>query len=463
MDKFLFVQFSDIHFGQGKADGSVDWHHDVRERVLEDLKVMSNKLGRAAYGVMVTGDIAHATKPGEYSDANRFLQSVAANVGCAPSEMYIVPGNHDVDRTVNVGVDDLVHQQLRMLDINSIEARLQTYSRNPLDAHPLYQKLRPYREFARSFECDFSESGKPFWMHDLTFDGIGVVRLVGLCSVQVCDHLDNKGMMILGSKQYLLPVEEGVEYVVLMHHPLEWFKDRAEIEQKFNNRVRVLICGHEHRAQICSTRFETDCEQLVLDSGALNPPVNDNYAFTYNWLDFYVSEDAGRQFLSIKVYPRIWVPARDKFLADHSRMELDDQEGKQFMVPAPRFKKDDRTVRSQLGAAVVENDQRAEANQAQCSGVHLSSSGNKDDKAFKRLKYLFWQLPWQQRLRILVGRGLIDHAAQKEMPHDFELWALNNARQNGQLGDIWDAVASHHPTVKDEVNPFKETLKTADV
>lgn len=461
MEKYLFVHLSDIHFGQGKADGSVEWHHDVRQRVLDDLKIMSGKLGRPAYGVVVTGDIAHATKPGEYTDANNFLKEVAGIVGCGPSEMYVVPGNHDVDRTVNVGVDDLVHQQLRMLDINSIEARLQTYSKNPLDAHPLYQKLRPYREFARAFECDFNDSGKPFWMHDLHFDGVGTLRLVGLCSVQVCDNLDNKGMMILGSKQYLLPVEDGIEYVVLMHHPLEWFKDRIEIEQKFNNRVRILICGHEHRAQICTTRFETDCEQLVLDSGALNPPVADDYAFTYNWLDFYVKEDAGKQFLCVKVYPRIWVPARDKFLADHNRMVLDGEEGKEFVVPAPRLKQKVGKPSIQSSSSPQtdgsEHEQPESIKPTQCHG------GKNDDKAFKRLKYLFWQLPWQQRLRILVEKGLIEKAVQKEMPQDFELWALNTARNNGQLSEIWDALAAAVPMAKGESNPFKETTKATDV
>ncbi|MFI5305232.1 MAG: hypothetical protein ACHQYP_10620, partial [Nitrospiria bacterium] len=73
-----------------------------------------------------------------------------------------------------------------------------------------------------------------------------ILRLLGLNSVQVSDKQDAIGNMILGNAQYTLETQSNVEYVVMLHHPLEWFKDSDIAKTYLNSRARVIIVGHKH-------------------------------------------------------------------------------------------------------------------------------------------------------------------------------------------------------------------------
>ena len=303
---YRFVHLSDIHFGQ-ERDGSLVKHEDVREELLTDCITLRRRLGNSD-GILVTGDIAYSGKKEEYGHAGDFLDRLTVAVGCKRNSVLVIPGNHDVDLEAIDYTAKMLHEQLRTSSPTRIQADLEGLAGNRIEEHPLHRKLKAYQEFAEQYGCEFESPARPFWQKSFPIGEGHILRFVGLNSVQVSNKTDAKALMILGNTQFTVPREPNVEYVVMIHHPLEWFRDRAEAEEYLHSRSRVLIFGHEHVAKIGKTEDGNDYERLIIDSGATNPPEDAiRYQYTYNWLEFAKGSDGDKFCLTIKIYPRRWV------------------------------------------------------------------------------------------------------------------------------------------------------------
>src|SRR5689334_24562065 len=94
---YRFVQLSDIHFGQ-ERDGTLVTHEDVRTHLLIDAASLADERGRADK-VIVVGDVAYSGKADEYKIAEEWLDRLTLAVKCDVTDVCVVPGNHDCDRT----------------------------------------------------------------------------------------------------------------------------------------------------------------------------------------------------------------------------------------------------------------------------------------------------------------------------------------------------------------------------
>src|SRR5206468_2996892 len=54
--------------------------------------------------IFATGDIAHSGKADEYKLATQFFDDLIATAGVNKKHLYMIPGNHDVDRDQGVGL-----------------------------------------------------------------------------------------------------------------------------------------------------------------------------------------------------------------------------------------------------------------------------------------------------------------------------------------------------------------------
>ena len=105
----VFVHVSDIHFGQ-ERDQRVHIHDDVKQQLIADAgEVVRGLPGGNAQGVLVTGDIAYSGIWAQYEAAGRWLDGLAAEIGCPIHRVQMVPGNHDLDRNkLSVGGKQLL-------------------------------------------------------------------------------------------------------------------------------------------------------------------------------------------------------------------------------------------------------------------------------------------------------------------------------------------------------------------
>ena len=95
-DPIVLIHLSDIHFRKRDSGSAYDLDMDLRNELLRDAIRMKDELG-VITGIVITGDIAHAGKKEEFNTAAAWLNELADNIDCESENIWIVPGNHDID------------------------------------------------------------------------------------------------------------------------------------------------------------------------------------------------------------------------------------------------------------------------------------------------------------------------------------------------------------------------------
>src|SRR5712671_720676 len=99
----LFLHISDIHFKQVEVGQPDDPNLALRNDMIRDVKAIRQRIGPAD-GVLLSGDVAFAGKAAEYDFAYRWLEKeLCPAAGCNIDSVFVVPGNHDVDRSAEAG------------------------------------------------------------------------------------------------------------------------------------------------------------------------------------------------------------------------------------------------------------------------------------------------------------------------------------------------------------------------
>ena len=96
MSTVTWLHISDLHWRESEAyDANV-----VAQTLLRDLANRSEIAPCLEHidFAFVTGDIAFAGKVGEYALAQRFLNDLRLTTRIRKDRLFVVPGNHDVDR-----------------------------------------------------------------------------------------------------------------------------------------------------------------------------------------------------------------------------------------------------------------------------------------------------------------------------------------------------------------------------
>ena len=96
MTGVTWLHLSDWHQGSKEFDREV-----VRDKLLDDLenrKDISPDLAKVDF-IIFSGDVANSAKPEEYQAAKEELfDRILKATGLTPDKLFIVPGNHDLDR-----------------------------------------------------------------------------------------------------------------------------------------------------------------------------------------------------------------------------------------------------------------------------------------------------------------------------------------------------------------------------
>lgn len=280
-----FVHVSDIHFGQ-ERDHSVHIHNDVKTQLIEDAaEVVAGLPGGAAQGILVTGDIAQSGTWKEYEAASRWLDELAERIKCPIHRVQMVPGNHDLDRKkLSVGGSKLL-DYIRA----GGPAEYEEVFSNPNDRATLLARFEDYGRFSFGYRCGLDEEAK--FASNLRIEvGPGRwIRFVRLNSSLLCtgEEREETPELMIGERQFIIPMKAGEENVVLVHHPLHWCRDAVDVRQYVRARARVFISGHEHNPKVHVDTVADGCDVLMLSAGAAVPyRSNDIYTYTYNIIEF---------------------------------------------------------------------------------------------------------------------------------------------------------------------------------
>jgi hypothetical protein len=264
---FSWIHLSDIHFGHGDTEHRWD-QKLVLDQLKQDLQKARSAGAPAPEAVFITGDVAFSgagRSPTEYTDAKQWLDGFAAAANLTAKQIFIVPGNHDVNR----GNDRVRSIKGLLGDLrsgaDSTEASIDNALKNDDDKAALVKRMQAFLEFVADFAPWCNRDPLPpidkrlFWRETIPARRGLRVRLVGLNSALVSSDDNEEGKLQLGTEQLHLALGEtpgpGELIIVLTHHPLRpWLSDGRKAESWIQSRAHVHIFGHVHDADLESIR-----------------------------------------------------------------------------------------------------------------------------------------------------------------------------------------------------------------
>jgi len=280
---------------------------DIRERVK-----ISSDLEKIDF-VVFSGDVAFSGKAEEYQAAReQFFQPILEACGVEPDRLFIVPGNHDLDR-------DLF--KLLPGEMTKPQAPEKTVQDWLTDDRKRSRLLEPFEAFT-AFVREFAGQDQPNYanVRKIKADG-NEIALLGLNSAWMCGRnkkkIGDKGFVIIGEPQIHDILEEisGADLsIAVLHHPFDWLTefDCDRIEMPLLQGCDFILRGHQHKPRVEITSGTSgDC--VIIPAGASydrRMPENPRYANSYNFahLDF----DAGKGV----IFLRRWSDPRGKWLED---------------------------------------------------------------------------------------------------------------------------------------------------
>lgn len=237
-----FLHLSDLHFKTGAAKG---YDQDkVLRGLLERLRKDRSKSPLDL--IFLTGDLAFSGEAKEYDAAVAFLRDLLDATGVAPDHLFVVPGNHDVQRRVG----RWLLRTLRAQD--SADFFVEADSRAAHEA-----KFAAYREKLRAFLGESRSLGL-----GVGADAVESVEVRGsklaVASFNsawfAIDDTDVEKLWLgeanLDYAARQIEAEGGVlAAVALMHHPTEYLseEERSSIEKRLERSFDVVLRGHLHR------------------------------------------------------------------------------------------------------------------------------------------------------------------------------------------------------------------------
>jgi hypothetical protein len=255
------LHISDLH-----ERGSREQHPARRQRVLGDawLKNLEALLmDGPIHLVCFTGDLADWGQPSEYAAATAFFRRTLQTLGLTNEKLFVIPGNHDMARTVEGKSWMTLRTSLPRVDGFAISQWVAggvaplTLSDNDLD-RVLSRQAAFWNWVGESLERrdllpETSRHGRLGYsciadLTDIPFD----VHVIGFDSAWLSGDDSDAGRLRLTSDQVLLLTTDqqgnplGGLRVALVHHPFGDLQDGAECRRLLAERVDLLLRGHLH-------------------------------------------------------------------------------------------------------------------------------------------------------------------------------------------------------------------------
>lgn len=329
MERLTFIQLSDIHFRKNSGD-PYDIDKPLQDAVITDLFENAKNVFDAVDGVLICGDIAFSGKPKEYEVALVFLDKVRDVFQIAPSKIYCVPGNHDVDHSVIIGSMAIQAAQRNIAEEDKknpdgVDELIRKWQYEKNREGLLYEPIASYNSAFEKMHSSFSVHN-PNWLSKIQLNDQYEVLLYGLNSVLISNHMDhlddNGNKMHHGERQMSinkgqLPMKAKNAVILSMcHHPPQcWINQK--ISEYLDHRVKIQLYGHIHNQTL-----DVNSQRIRIYSGALQPQRGKNWIPQYNWIQIYLDGSN----LVVDIYPRIYDDLEGMFVPPNNVCD----EGKLF-------------------------------------------------------------------------------------------------------------------------------------
>jgi tetratricopeptide (TPR) repeat protein/predicted phosphodiesterase len=327
MTGLAWLHLSDWHQKGSEFDRQVVFSALLKD--IRDRTKINPELEKINF-VVFSGDVAFSGKPEEYQAAKeQFFQPILNELGLKPKQLFIVPGNHDLDR-----------DEFRLLprELTKPLVSERDVQKWLTDDRGRSRLLEPFQAFA-SFVREYTGQEPPDYVNVRRIKiGKKEIALLGLNSAWICGRnnakIGDKGFVIVGEPQ-IHGILEGISdadlKIVVLHHPFDWLTefDCNRIETRIMQGCDFILRGHQHKPKVeIASGTSGDC--VIIPAGAsYNRRISENplYANSCNYvhLDF----DTGKGI----VFLRRWSDPRNKWVED-----IDSCDGGKCEFNVPKFK-----------------------------------------------------------------------------------------------------------------------------
>ena len=282
-----WLHISDLHLRGSRAyDANIVLKallRDVGERIAQD--------GLRPDFVAVTGDLTFSGKPAEYDLARQFFDELLRVTGLGKDRLFLVPGNHDVDRSLITRGAQAIGDGLT--DRDSANDVLST----PTDRQLMMARFQGYGTFVNDYLAGYLpfDDERYFYVRGLDLAGLRVA-IMGLNSAWLSASVEDRAKgLLIGERQAraaLEHAESAVVKIALLHHPLDWLRefDRDDSGAMLADGCHFVLHGHLHHT--AATQLTTpDGAATILTGGACYD--TRQYANTYNWVQLNLAAGNG--------------------------------------------------------------------------------------------------------------------------------------------------------------------------
>jgi len=321
-----------------------DWHHGHKahrdsdrkitcDALLKDIRersAIAPELARIDF-IIFSGDIAWSGKAQEYQAAQRdFFEPLLEAAGLEDSgwsRLFVVPGNHDIDR------DELSDESLHKLS-NNLNNRSNVRDCLAIDwkVAALMSPFGDYSEFAS--KCGVGNETEKVYDHpaysyvsSMEVGNGKRIAIIGLNSAWLSGrNLDSKkevndyGYLIAGENQVYSALRKVEDHdkvdlkIAVMHHPFAWLTefDRDVVEDRLYRDCHFILHGHEHRPRV-NVQQSTLGDVVAIPAGASYDrrlQSDPRYTNAYNFVHLDFEKEQGT------VYLRQWGETQGKWIED---------------------------------------------------------------------------------------------------------------------------------------------------
>jgi tetratricopeptide (TPR) repeat protein len=345
---FSWIHLSDIHLFHGDQDVQLD-QHLILSALINEITTNNNnpKLSiPRPDAVFVTGDIAFSgatIRKDEYSVADQWLINIAQAAGLNRSDVYVIPGNHDVQRNIYTNNDDVC----LLIDALREGKRILAWALSKNNyLNLLTSRFENYLTFAANFApfCtkDNQNNRRLFWNWKINTSSNFSIQLEGLNTSLLSQNNEDKNKLRLSLEQIKdipnLDPQQSNLTIVMGHHPLVWLNDGDEVEKWIRKKAHIYLSGHIHEPESLYIRTGGGTELVCIQAGAVHgdqEPSSTNNCF--NYAAIVINED-GQTIL--RVWNRIWSD-KHKDYRDDVEFHPPDQSYAEFILrinPTPNYK-----------------------------------------------------------------------------------------------------------------------------
>lgn len=445
----LLLHISDIHFRAPDClNPDLDPDRAYRTRLVQDVRARVAELGPVS-AMFIGGDVAFKGAPEEYRTATAWIGELAAVAGCPLERVFVIPGNHDVDRDVirrNAAVRN-AQAAITRAKREDRERELRTQISDVDTAHALLRPIAAYNDFAKVLNCQVFLPDRLYWKQDLDLEGGVILRAHGLTSTLLSGAAgrdDTRDSLYLSPLQTVLDPVENVVNLVLCHHPPDWLMDQDAAEDAICGRAAIQLFGHKHRQRIAR-----EVNYIRFSAGAVNPDRNEpSWLPGYNLIDLHIKGAGPDRIVAVDAHLRQWQSNPDLFRSVSTQQ---DEAIFRHVIPFP----EPRAVAPAVVAAapVVPSGalvadpaaQGATRTENRCDILPVTPNADVEaamgNASTRNLVFRFWNLTTSQRREIALRIGLI-REEELGLPEPERYGrALIRAGQRGQLDELAREVA----------------------